>query len=452
MKFQFNNVISFKGNARGARAKRQIVYSFFIQGLSVIIGLLYVPLLLDYLTQEKYGIWIALTSILGWFSFFDVGMGNGLRNKLTEALAINDFSLGRKLVSTTYFLLICIFSVVLFVFHLSNFFLDWNSILNTKTIDNNELYVLTSIVFTFFILRFIFQIISVVYLADQKPAVTKMMTTSGNLLSFIIVLVLTKFTLKGDLLLLGTIISAIPVLLFIVISFIAYNARYKQIKPSIKEIDLKVSKGIIKLGAKFFFMQVTYIIVFSTSNFFIAQFYGPAEVAVYNIAFKYFQIPVMVFSIILSPMWSAVTDAYLKLDYTWLKNTLKRLNIISLLFIAGVVIMIFISDWVYGIWVGKKIVIPFSLSVTLGVYTIIQIVILPYSNFINGMGKLKLTMSLSFMGILIYLILIYVFGNLFMNSTGVVLAIVCTRLIGGAIQPIQTHKLLNRTAKGLWDK
>ena len=453
MNIQLKNLIgSFKGKARGARAKRQIGYSFFIQVISVLIGLLYVPLLLDYLTQEKYGIWITLTSILGWFSFFDIGLGNGLRNKLTEALANDNLVLGKRYVSTTYAILICIFSVVLLVFHISNFFLNWNSILNTKTIDENELYILTSIVFTFFVLRFIVQLISVIYLADQKPSATIMMATGGNLLSFLIVLLLTKITLNGNLVLLGTIISAVPVLLFVVVSVISFNTRYKSLKPSVKAVDFKLSNTLLKLGTKFFFLQVAYIIVFSTSNVFITQFYGPAEVAVFNIAFKYFQIPVMVFSIIMSPIWSAVTDAYSQSDFDWMKKTLRQLNVISLLFVFGIILMVVISNWVYKIWVGDEIEIPMSLSVSLSIYSVMQIAIAPYSSFINGIGKLKLTVLLTFLGILVYLILIFVFGNLFNNSTGIVMAIICTHVIGAIIQPTQTYKLLNKTAKGIWNK
>ena len=160
----------------------------------------------------------------------------------------------------------------------------------------------------------------------------------------------------------------------------------------------------------------------------------------------------MVFSIVMSPIWSAVTDAYTKSDYGWMKRTLKQLNVLSLLFIAGIVLMVGISDWIYGIWVGDKITVPFSLSVTLGIYSCLQIFVAPYSSFINGIGKLKLTLSLTFVGIATYLILIYVFGNIFKNSTGIVLAIICTHTIGAVIQPTQTYKLLNKTAKGIWNK
>jgi O-antigen/teichoic acid export membrane protein len=453
MNLQLKKLLFFlKGHTRGSKAIREVLYSILIQGFSVITGFLYVPLLLDYLTQEKYGIWLTLTSILGWFSFLDLGMGNGLRNKLTVALATGDYGLGKKLVSTTYALLICIFCVVLFVFHLSNFFLNWNSILNTKTIDNSELYILTSIVFTFFILRFIFQIISVVYLADQKPSSVKMIETSGSVFSFLIVLILTRVTLKGDLILLGTIISVIPVILFFVVTLVAFNARYKKLKPSVKDIDFKVSKGILNLGTQFFFMQISFIIVFTTSNIFIAQFYGPEEVTVYNIAFKYFQIPIMIFSIFMSPLWSAVTDAYAKSDFAWLKKTLKYSNILTALFSVGVIFMVLISNWVYKIWIGDKVLIPIGLTVSLGIYTIIDLFITPYSYFINGMGKLRMAVVFTFIEIIVYFMLIFLFGNLFKNSIGIVLSISLTMIMLAIVFSLQTYKLLNNNAKGIWNK
>ena len=444
--------VYFKGHTRGAIAKRQALYSLFIDGLSVLVGLFYVPLLLDALTQEKYGIWLTLTSILGWFGFFDIGLGNGLRNKLTEAFATGNYATGKKLVSTTYALLIGIFSILLIVFHLGNFFLNWNSILNTKTIDNKELYVLTSIVFTFFILRFIVQIISVIYLADQKPSVSKLITASGNLLSFFIVLLLTRFIVKGNLILLGTIISVVPVLLFIAVTFIAFNTKYKKLKPSVKSIDFKESNGLINLGAKFFILQISYLIAYTSANILITQFYGPDEVTVYNIAYKYFYIPVMVYSIVLSPIWSAVTDAYVKSDYFWLKRTLRRLNLLSLLFVFGVVFMIIISNWVYKIWVGDEVVIPFNLSLSLGIYVITIILISPFSTYINGLGKLNLTIYLTFIGVPLYMVLAFLFTGIFDNSTGVVLAILSTQIIGLIAEPLQVYKLLIQKAKGIWNK
>lgn len=437
---------------RTSKAVKHILYSFILKGLSIVIGFLYVPLLLDYLTQEKYGIWLTLTSIIGWFSFFNIGLGNGLRNKLAESFARGNNNLGQIYISTTYAILISIFSVVLFIFHLCNFFLNWNSILNTQSVDNNELYILTSIVFSFFIIRFVFQLIEVVYFADQRPSMGNVIATLGNVFSFILVLIVIHSTVKGNLILLGSIISAIPVIVLIVITFLAFNGKYKLIKPSIKKIDFKQSKGLMNLGFKFFFMQITSIIMFSTSSFFIAQFYGPEEVVVYNIAFKLFQMPYMVFSIVLSPIWSAVTDAYVKSDHVWLTKTLKRLNILSFLFSLGVIFLLLISKWIFKVWIGNKVIIPLDLLITMAIYTIIRIWNSPYSVFINGFGKIKLTTSLTFMSIIIYFVLIFSLSAIFRNSTGVLLAVIGASLVGVITQPWQANKILNGKAKGIWNK
>jgi hypothetical protein len=68
------------------------------------------------------------------------------------------------------------------------------------------------------------------------------------------------------------------------------------------------------------------------------------------------------------------------------------------------------------------------------------------------MGKIKLTTSLTLVGIVLYFISVLYFSKLFQNSTGIVLAIIITLLIGSIIQPIQVYKLLNKKAYGIWQK
>ena len=79
-----------KGHERTVKAKKNIVASFVIKGLNIAIGLILVPLTINYLNPTKYGIWITLSSVIGWFSFFDIGLGNGLRNRFAEAIAVGD--------------------------------------------------------------------------------------------------------------------------------------------------------------------------------------------------------------------------------------------------------------------------------------------------------------------------------------------------------------------------
>ena len=443
---QFN-----KSNERSYRALLNIVYSFGYKGISVIIGLAYMPLLLDYLSLEKYGVWLTLTSIVGWFSFFDIGLGNGLRNKLTISLANNDFKKGKIYVSTTYALLCVIFGVVLIAFNIANYFINWNEILNTKSIDFITLYWLTTIVFSLFIIRFIIQLISTIYFADQRPSINNLIYTLGQVISFIIVYILVKHSKNSDIILFGLVISFIPLLVLIVFTLIAFLGKYKSIGPSIHYVDFKYKNELLNLGIQFFFLQICSIIIFSTSNFFIAQFYGNGEVAIYNVAFRYFQIPIMLYSIIATPIWSAVTDAYTKNEFQWLQKTLKQLNFISIIFIILTAIMLYFSPFIYAKWMGDRIIVPFELSLALAVFTSIQILFTPYSQFINGIGRIKLSMYMTGFSMVIYFSSIYIFGHLFSNSTGIVIASIST-VFAGLFIPWQIHKILNGTATGIWNK
>jgi O-antigen/teichoic acid export membrane protein len=438
-----------EGKSRTIKASRQIIYSFFLQGISIAISLIYVPLLLNYLTQEKYGIWLTLSSILGWFSFFNIGLGYGMRNKLTEANAKGDRELGRKYVSTTYATLICIFSAVLFVFHIVNPFINWNAVLNTKTISGHDLYLLTSVVFTFFIIRFIVQLIGIIYIADHKSSINNFITAASNLLSLVVILILMKFTAQGNLALLGSIVTIMPVLLFIFLSIYAFNNKYRYLKPSIKAIDFKLNKGVTSLGAKFFLLQIISIVLYSTSSVFISQLYGPKEVVVYNLAFKYFQLPTMVNGIIMTPLWSAVTDAYVKDDFEWLKKTMKRLNMLTVIFFSVILIMIPLSNYVFKLWVGDKVHVPMHLTVLMALYNAMAIYLAPYSFFINGTGKLKLTMLYSIAGVILYFVGIYIFGSYFKDSTGVLIAILIPYVLSVIIQPYQSKRILAKKATGI---
>jgi O-antigen/teichoic acid export membrane protein len=440
------------GNPRSVRAKQQILYSFGLKGISILIGLIYVPLLLDYLDSERYGIWLTMASIIGWFEFFDIGLGNGLRNKFTEATTTGKHELAKIYVSTTYAILTAVFTIVLILFYIVNPFLNWAHILNTAAVPARELSILALIVFTFFMLRFIFKIIGIILMADQRPAVNNSFGPIGNIITLIILLILIKTTKEGSLLVLGILLSAIPVIVLIIMTIFFFNGKYKKYRPSLKFVNFKYSRDLMSLSSKFFLIQIAAVVFFTTSNIIITQVLGPQEVTVYNIAYKYFTLPVMVYSIVMTPMWSAVTEAYIKEDISWLKNILNKLNIISVVFVAGVLVMLLLSGFVYKIWIGNRVSIPFMLSSTMAFYAIITVVLAPYSQYINGFGKLKLTTIVGIFQVIVFIPLAIILAKTRMGAAGVMLATCLINGLGLILEPLQIYKILNNRANGIWNK
>ena len=85
--------------------RNNIVLSAVLRIIGLCCSFLIVPITLHYLNNEIYGIWLTMSSLLFWFSYFDIGLGNGMRNYLTKSVSVGNYALGRSYLSTTLFLL-----------------------------------------------------------------------------------------------------------------------------------------------------------------------------------------------------------------------------------------------------------------------------------------------------------------------------------------------------------
>lgn len=430
---------------------RQIIYSFIIKIVSVVINFLYVPLLLGLFTnKEEYGIWLTVSSIVTWFAIFDIGLGNGLRNKLTEALAVNDLVLSKKLISTTYLTSFVIFTILGLIFIILNPYFNWNSILNSKL---NIIYLVnfTNVVFIIFFIRFIFQLIGIIYISFQNPAMNNLIVTIGNLIALVVLLII-KGHVSLNLISCAYILMGIPVLFMIIVNIYAFFTKFKSIRPSLKDFDRNLLKGLFSLGINFFIIQVSAVILFSSSNILVSHFFSPQEVVVYNTAFTLFQLPTLAYAIVMGPIWSAVTDAMTKEDMLWLKSGLKKLNILSFIFFIGVIILLISSPFIYKIWLKDKIVIPFLLSFSMALYSIINIYLSPYTSFINGSGKIRISVLFSVFSIIIFIPLAYILSHIIDSPAAIMFSICIVNGLGIFFQPKQVYKLINKKATGIWSK
>lgn len=445
-------IIGDEVSGRTLAVKKEIAFSFIIKIISVIIGVLLVPMLIDLLDKERYGVWLTLSSIFAWFSFFDIGIGNGMRNKLAEALAKDERQLAREYVSTTFAIVGAIFILLILLFEIINPFLDWQSILNVKVVSATELYILTSIVFSLFLLRFIFQLVGVIYIANHKPSINNALITLGSFISFICIALLYKIVGNSNLILLSSLLVGIPLVVLIAATGYAFIGEYSFLRPAYQYIKMQHAKSLLNLGLQFFLIQIAAILLFSSANIIIVQLFDPEEVVVYSTALMFYQLPIMIYGIIMTPIWSAVTDAYTKKDLNWLTQTLRKLNKISVLFSLGIIIMTLLSPIVYKVWLGNRIKIPFVLSCSMACFAIINVFLAPYTSFINGIGKMKLSTYIVLFTFVIYIPLAILLSKTLNNSAGIMIATCLLNVTGLYFQPRQVRKLLNGKADGIWNK
>lgn len=419
------------------------------KGGSILISLLLVPMTLSYLNPYEYGIWLTLSSILTWVYIFDIGLGNGLRNKLTEALALNDLKLARIYVSTSFFSLLILVTTIYLLFILVQSWMNWELILNVDAQKVQNLSYIVIIVFTFFCASFVLRLIGNIYMAYQQPAINDLLSLMANIVSLVLIYLCTIFT-EGSLEKVAIIYSAAPVLIFL----LAYPVTFwklKEISPSVYWVRFGYLRELMSLGIQFFIIQMACLILFMTSNLVISQMFGPESVTPYNIAFKYFSLVNTGFTIIINPIWSAITDAYVNKDLIWIRKAMKKLVLIWLGGIGLTLIMVLISTNVYKVWIGEDIHIPFVLSVLCGFYVSIANWNNIFAYFINGVGKVRLQLYSSIISGVIFFPLAFYLGSVW-EIAGILLAL-CVCLLPSAVwAPIQYWKIINCKAAGIWFK
>jgi O-antigen/teichoic acid export membrane protein len=204
---------------------------------------------------------------------------------------------------------------------------------------------------------------------------------------------------------------------------------------------------------KFFFLQSAAIIIYSTDNMIITQMFGPDEVAVYGVAFKYMSIVTMVFGIVITPFWSAFTDAYHRNDIAWIERIMKRLIQFWAFAAVATIGLVLFSAPLYRLWVGDIVAIPFSLTATMGLYVIVNIWNSVFSSFQNGVGILRLQLLGAGVGGVVNIPLaILLAGHFGLGVPGVLLATILGSFLPAVWSPIQYRKIVRGVATGIWAK
>jgi O-antigen/teichoic acid export membrane protein len=446
-------LILLSGSERTQIVKKNIVGSFAIKGLSILASLFLVPLTINLLSQEKYGVWMTIYSIITWFNMMDIGLGYGFRNKFTEAVAIGDKKSAKENVQTLYSSMWIISFVFILVFTGLNFFLNWSSILNLKSGFNEPIQLIVWSVFSLFSIQLFLKNISIILLALQKTSFSNFMMFVSNLISLIFIFVLHRLNL-ANLFTISISFMLAPILVYLFYTIYLFNTTLKEYTPHFKFVPNKDNfNDLIGLGLKFFMIQITTVIMFSSANIIISQLFGPEEVTPYSIVSRLFASTQAVLSIIITPFWAAFTEANAKMDIQWIKKSVKRLVQGWVVFSVGILFLWAISPFIFHLWVGENVNIPYSLSFQFAVFTIIMGWLNPFVFYITSVSKIKLELWIALLQTIITIPLsIFLAKNLALGTLGVILATNIVLLIPAIIMPIQYYKLINNNAKGIWNQ
>lgn len=418
------------------------VSSLFLKGFSILTNFVMVPLCLQAVSEREYGLVLTITSIVNWIAFLDIGIGNGLRNKLSQAIAEGNDVLGRKYVSTAFFYISIIFSALLMAYTLFHPYLDWYSLLGIRGGDVDSLSSCVYIVIAVFTIRFVLQLVGVVLLADQKVYLHDAIMPLSNVLSLgLVVAFYISGTANFEKVMLS--ISCTPLLVLIVFNVYFFRGQYWNLRPSLSHVDHTLRNELLSLGYRFFLLQVCGLIIFSTSEILVARLMDLQYVTVYNITSRYFGISFLMANMVMASLWSAFSSAWFQRDFAWISGMVRRMHFINIGFICMNVFLFFTFRPLTHLWLGRELVITDHLALVMIIYNAQLIFNNVFSMFLNSTGILNLQLVSGIIGAAVNIPLtILLVRNTNLGLTAVCLANIISLLPGSVLTSIQTYYIL----------
>lgn len=427
---------------------KNILASFVVKGWSAVVALIMVPLTLRCLGAYQNGVWLTISSMLVWIDQMDIGLGNGLRNRLAAHVAHGEMGKARQVVSSTVAMLACIVLPILSILLLLIGSTDVYGFLNVTRGALPELRTALMGAVTLVCTTFVLKFISNVYMGMQLPAVSNILMALGQTVALAGTWLLWR-TDNATFLNIVLINSAAPLIVYILAYPVTFYRQFPALRPSLRLVNLRSALELGNLGIRFFWLQVAGIVQFMTSNILISKFFTPELVTPYQIAYRYMSLVLVVFTVVCMPFWNATTDAFERGDVAWIRQASRRVDSFLVLVALGLVAMTAVSPWVYRVWIGADCHVPLVMTAMMAVYVLLLTVSMRYSYFLNGIGALRLQLYLTVSAV-VFIPLAWLVSTLTHDIIWFMVVTCLCNVPGIVVNIIQFYKILNGTATGVW--
>lgn len=425
----------------------QVKGSFIYKLIGVSASFLCIPLTIEYLGQEKFGIWATLLSIITWMIFFDFGIGLGLKNMAAESLTKGDYEALKINISTAYSVIGILVVILLLIYLPFTYVVSWQKIFNTIEVEESALRLTLQICGVSILLNLWFNLINSLLGAFQKNSLILLNQAFTSVLTLILIYVFLNDH-SGDMPILS-LVYGITLCVPNLISSAIFFYREPQLIPSYC-IDRELSKKIVKTGAQFFIIQISVVFTYLMDKILITQIFGPKSVVDYEIIFKIFTVIILLNSLVATPLWSAYTDAYHRNEYKWIMHMKKKQNNFYIGVFISTLVMIFLAKPIVLFWIGGNIEVSYSLVIAIAIYTLIITWNYNISMLINGIGIIRLQTYVAIFSAFINIPLAYLFTMYFhMGVPGVIYATCVSLIFTSIILPLQVNKIFKKYIIGL---
>ena len=386
---------------RVAERHRQILLTTISSGGSKIlaagISFLMIPLTLDYLGTERFGLWMTISSTVAMLSFADLGIGSGLMNATATAHGKDDIQAIRKKISAGLLLLGVIAFVIILLFFIFEPIIPWEKLFNIDSKLAAEVAAPTiAVVVVWFAISMPAGVAIKVLMGLQRGFAANIWMATSSIASLICVLGVVHF--KGGLPSLAAATIAPSIVAGIIAGLYLFFKQCTYLRPQFSNISFDDVKDLAGTSGLFFLLQICCLIAFQSDYLIVAHYLGPESVAIYAVAFKLFTIPSTILSLFLNALWPAYAEAKSRGDKVWIyKSFIRSLKLSAAIGIPISIAILVCAPWIIENWTGKQLYPTWDLLFGLFFWSLLTILGGNFASLMNGLGIIKFQVVASFL-------------------------------------------------------
>lgn len=368
--------------------------AFLVKGCALFVTLYTLPSYISFFNNnEVLGLWFTFLSLLNWILNFDLGIGNGLRNKLSTSIALKKSEDTKHYIASAYFSIGIIVLVISSTMPLLVHNIDLNRAFNIdkSILSPDTMYISIVIVIVGVLLQFWFKLINSILYALQKSSLNNLLVLCTNVVILLYVKFAPSYSNDTNFIIMAIVHGLAVILPLVLASVWVFSRELSYAFPKMKYVTKKAIKDVIGLGGIFFFIQIAYMVIMSTNEYLITMTSSNADNIDYQVYYKLFSFGSTIFALMLTPIWSVVTKAKAENNILWIEKTYHRFLKLGFLFSLGELILILFAKPLIEIWLGKDCIdsISLSFSIYFAIFGSLMIFVSILSSIANGMGRLK---------------------------------------------------------------
>lgn len=321
-----------------------ISFSYIRQIITLIVGVVSLPLTLNYFGATVYGILVLILGLVGYLNNIAFGIPSAM---ITLAAKASDQAQQYLILKKSFSILVKLISIVLIVFMSACIINDEWIIALLGNIEPQYIHTTKNIFILFVIVTLLkipltlymqfFTGINLVYWSE----IYQILTTIVNFAAIVITVYMELDIYMFVILTLGA------QLLVNILSVFHVLWKYSNAK-DVNDVTRVTDKDIIKSGFAFFQVGIAASVVWSTDNLVISHFLSPEDVTSYSIAFRIFTYTFLFSAIINGVVGPMYGHAYAQKE--WGKIERITSTILKLLPILGA------GVWVFLLFFGKELI------------------------------------------------------------------------------------------------